>query len=317
MGLMDFFKSDWKHSDPRVRQKSIERITDLNIIADILQTDEDSNVRQACLDSLDTIPKMKEVLAILTGESKPVLDKQLHKAYFESALKATSVDDAYLSELSDHQLSRVARESKDETIQEAAAGRISDEKELSSVISNGSKKAAQVALEKINDREKLLKLEKSAKSKGVKNLVRKHYDHLFGEADRAEERRLAGLVKLEKIVKLLEGMSTLDDWSKLEEDYQVQQSRWKENVEFADEGLNSRYKEACESCIQKRDEFRIKEEARLAKEKAVNERMEKRRSVLQAINEAVEVIQEDEVDVLASFESQWNGVGEAEEQIEK
>lgn len=314
---MDFFKPDFKHSDPRVRQKSIERITDLNIIAEVLQSDEDSNVRQTCLSSLDTIPKMKEVLSKLSGDVQAILDKQLHKAYFDSALKATSVDDAYLSELNDHQLSRVARESKDETIQEAAAARISDEKELSSVISNGSKKAAQVALEKINDREKLLKLEKSAKSKGVKNLVRKHYDHLFGEADRAEERRQAGLIKLEKIVKLLEGMSTLDDWSKLEDDYQVQQNRWQENVEFADEGLNARYKEACENCIQKRDEFRVKEEARLAKEKAVNERMEKRRSILQSINEAVEVIQEDEVDTLASFESQWAGIGEAEDQIEK
>ena len=62
MGLFDFFKPDWKHSDPRVRQKSIERVTETLVLAEILSTDEDSNVRQAVLESLDTIPKMQEVL---------------------------------------------------------------------------------------------------------------------------------------------------------------------------------------------------------------------------------------------------------------
>ena len=124
MGLFDFFKPDWKHSDPRVRQKSIEQVTETAVLAEILDTDEDANVRQAVLTSLDTISKMQEVLSKLSGEQKAVLDKQLHKAYFEKSLKADSLEEACLSELSDHQLSRIARESKTEAVQQAAVEKL-------------------------------------------------------------------------------------------------------------------------------------------------------------------------------------------------
>ena len=187
MGLFDFFKPDWKHSDPRVRQKSIERVTDTTVLAEILDTDEDAGVKQTILASLNTIPKMKEVLSKLKSDQKAVLDKQLQKAYFEESLKVGSLEEAHLSELNQHQLSRVARESKSETVQKAAVENLSDESEISSVITHGDKKVAQLALSKITDREKLNKLEKSAKNKSVKSLIRKHYEDLFGEEDKAEE----------------------------------------------------------------------------------------------------------------------------------
>ena len=163
MGLFDFFKPDWKHSDPRVRQKSLERVEDTSVLAEVLDTDEDAGVRQAVLASLDTVPKMQEVLGKLSGDQKAVLDKQLHKAYFEISLKATTTADAYLTELSEHQLSRIARESKSAEVQQSAVEGLTDEGEISAVITHGDKKVAHLALGKINDRDKLTKLEKAAK----------------------------------------------------------------------------------------------------------------------------------------------------------
>ena len=43
--------------------------------------------------------------------------------------------------------------------------------------------------------------------------------------------------RLEKIIKLLEGMATLPDWSKLQSDFEAQQSKWQENLEYASEEL--------------------------------------------------------------------------------
>ena len=317
MGLFDFFKPDWKHSDPRVRQKSIEQVTETAVLAEILDTDEDANVRQAVLTSLDTISKMQEVLSKLSGEQKAVLDKQLHKAYFEKSLNADSLEEACLSELSDHHLSRIARESKTEAVQQAAVEKLTNESEISAVITHGDKKVAQLALVKINDRDKLNKLEKSAKSKGLKSLIRKHYDQLFAEEDKAEEKRQTGLGRLEKIIKLLEGMATLPDWSKLESDFAAQQTKWKEYSEYASDELTSSYNEAVDKCNQSRKDYEEREAARLAKEKEVNDRMERRRSVLQGINEAVEVLQNDESTVLAGAKASWEAIGETEEEKEK
>lgn len=317
MGLFDFFKPDWKHSDPRVRQKSIDRVTDTEVLAEILDTDEDAGVKQTILVSLNTIPKMKEVLSKLKSDQKAVLDKQLQKAYFEESLKAGSLEEAHLSELNQHQLSRIARESKSEAVQKAAVENLSDESEISSVITHGDKKVAQLALSKITDREKLNKLEKSAKSKSVKSLIRKHYEDLFAEEDKAEEKRQTGIGRLEKIIKLLQGMATLPDWSKLQSDFEAQQSKWQENAEYASEELIDSYNAAVEKCNQSRQDYEEREAARLAKEKEVNDRMDRRRAVLQSINEAVEVLQADEESVLTDFNTSWEEIGEAEEAIEK
>jgi hypothetical protein len=317
MGLMDFFKADWKHSDPRVRKKSIERITDIDVLAEVLQSDEDSTVRQAVLEQLSEIPQRREILAKLTGSAKEHLEKELGKNYFEAALKSKTIADAWLSELGQHQLSRVARESKSEEVQKEALNQLDEKDEISAVITHGDKKIAQLALEKISDREQLTKLEKAAKSKGVKALIRKHYDVLFGEEDRAEEKRQAGLVRLEKTVTLLEGMITLPDWGPLAKSYEAELSKWEENEEYASEELTNRFDEARKKCNKNQEIYQEKEALRLAKEAEITARMDRRRGVLQELNTAVEILQQDEGVVIADCKGKWSAIGEVEDAQEK
>ena len=72
------------------------------------------------------------------------------------------------------------------------------------IVQNSEKKVAQHALEKLSDKDRLTQLMKSSRHKGTKILVRKRYDELYGEEEKAQERKDDGQRKLEKILQVLE-----------------------------------------------------------------------------------------------------------------
>ncbi len=317
MGLLDFFRPDWKHSDPDVRKKTLLRETDSNVLIEALNEESDNSVISAVLENLSTIEALAAVDGKIQGHTGELITKKLAGLYFEQSLKAKSSAEVFFDKLEEKQISRIARESSSEEVQLAAIDKLSSEEMLISVVQNSDKKAAQHALERISDREQLQKLAKSARHKGTKAAVRKRYDHLYGEEERAQERRDDGQQKLEKILKVLEGMATLPDWSELGGDYQTQLDRWQSLSEFATEELNQRFKEACTSCIQRKDNFE-KEQAELAeKNRIIEERVTKRRKLLQDLLTDTESLQENPVELLADYKGHWEAIGESEEAEEK
>jgi len=47
MKFSDLFIPRWRHSDPQVRQKAVEKLKDANLLAQIAEKDEYDNVREA------------------------------------------------------------------------------------------------------------------------------------------------------------------------------------------------------------------------------------------------------------------------------
>ncbi|MCM8526058.1 MAG: DUF349 domain-containing protein [Lentisphaeraceae bacterium] len=317
MGLLDFFRPDWKHSDPDVRKKTLLRERDSKVIIEALSEESDSGVISAVLDNLTTIESLEEIEGKIGGHTDEQISKKLAGLYFEKSLKAKSPSEVYFTKLDTKQISRIARESSSEEVQLAAIDKLENEEAIMAVIQNSDKKVAHHALEKIAGKEQLQKLMKSARSKGTKAAVRKRYDLLFGEEERAQERKEDGSRKLIKILEVLEGMSTLPDWSGLTEDYQKQLERWQSLAEFADEELNERFKEACDNCMVRKADFE-KEQAELAeKNRLINERVEKRRKLLQDLLADTETLQENASQLLADYKGHWEAVGEVAEDSEK
>jgi len=317
MGLLDFFRPDWKHSDPDVRKKTLLRETDSNIIIEALNEESDNSVISAVLENLSTIESLENVNTKVTGHTGELITKKLAALYFEKSLKAKSTADVHFDKLEEKQISRIARESSSEEVQLSAIDNLKSEEYLISVVQNSDKKAAQHALERISDKEQLQKLAKSARHKGTRSVVRKRYDQLFGEEERAQERRDDGQLKLEKILKVLEGMATLPDWSELTGDYQSQLDRWQSLSEFATDELNERFKQACSSCMLRKENFE-KEQAELAeKNRIIDERVSKRRKLLQDLLADTETLQENPIELLADYKGHWEAIGECQEEEEK
>ena len=317
MGLLDFFRPDWKHSDPDVRKKTLLRENDSNVLIEALNEESDNAVVSAVLDNLKTIEPLEKLNGKVKGHTGELIEKKLAGLYFESSLKAKTPEDVYFTKLDSKQISRIARESSSEDVQMAAIDELNCEESLISVIQNSDKKAAHHALEKVSDKEQLQKLMKSARHKGTRAAVRKRYDQLFGEEEREQERKEDGRNKLEKILKVLEGMATLPDWTGLMEDYQAQLDRWQAMSEFADDELNERYKEACENCIKRKTDFE-KEQAELAeKNRLIEERVSKRRKLLQDLLTDTETLQENPTELLADYKGHWEAIGGAESEDEK
>ena len=316
MGLLDFFRPDWKHSDPDVRKKTLLREKDSNVIVEALNEESDNSVVSAVLNNLSTIESLEAVEGKIGGHTGELISKKLAGLYFEQSLKAKSASDVYFNKLDSKQISRIARESSVEEVQMAAIDQLDNEEAIMAVIQNSDKKAAHHALEKIAGREQLQKLMKSARHKGTKAAVRKRYDLLFGEEERAQERKEDGHRKLVKILEVLEGMSTLPDWSALSEDYENQLERWQAMAEFADEELNERFKEACENCMVRKAAFEKEQAEQAEKNRLRDERVAKRRKLLQDLLSDTESLQEKPSELLADYKGHWEAIGEASEEEE-
>ena len=317
MGLLDFFRPDWKHSNPDVRKNNLLRENDSNVIIEALSEESDNSVISAVLDNLSTIEALEALEGKIGGHTDEQISKKLAGLYFETSLKAKTASEVYFSKLDSKQISRIARESSSEDVPMTAIDHLDNEDAIMAVIQHSDKKAAHHALEKISGKDQLQKLMKSARHKGTKAAVRKRYDLLFGEEERAQERQEDGRRKLVKILEVLEGMSTLPDWTGLTEDYQKQLDRWQSLAEFADEEINERFKGACENCMVRKAAFE-KEQAELAeRNRLINERVEKRRKLLQDLLSDTEQLQENPSQLLADYKGHWEAIGENAEESEK
>jgi hypothetical protein len=53
--LSDLFVPRWQHSNPEVRKKAIQKMTDVSLLAQISEKDEDAGVREAAESLLVTL----------------------------------------------------------------------------------------------------------------------------------------------------------------------------------------------------------------------------------------------------------------------
>ena len=60
MGLFDFFKPKWKHSNPIIRKQAVESIKDDNVLMEIAGTDNETGVCKAALKKLSEEAKSRD-----------------------------------------------------------------------------------------------------------------------------------------------------------------------------------------------------------------------------------------------------------------
>ncbi|NQZ56122.1 MAG: DUF349 domain-containing protein, partial [Lentisphaeraceae bacterium] len=168
------------------------------------------------------------------------------------------------------------------------------------------------AVDKVSDKETLQKLMKAVRHKGTRLLVRKRYDLLFGEEEKAIARKNEGQAKLEKILKVLEGMSTLSNWSSLNEDYATQLDRWQQLSEFSTEEHNQKFHDICEKCQVRKSEYEKIAAEKAAQAAVIEARLQKRRLVLNELLAATETLQENGSQLLADFKGRWQVLASAE-----
>ncbi|NQZ57805.1 MAG: hypothetical protein HRT88_10135, partial [Lentisphaeraceae bacterium] len=126
MGLMDFFRPDWKHSNPEKRQLAVAEIEDPETFAEMLADEQVQSVKDEIYKKHETIEALQYLIPLISGSDKTVLEKKLHILQFNASLKATELAKAYFTELDGKQLSRLAREAKSLDVQLKAVELISD-----------------------------------------------------------------------------------------------------------------------------------------------------------------------------------------------
>jgi hypothetical protein len=317
MSIMDLFRPDWKSSSPDVRKKSLLKEKDLEVISEALNCETEQDIISVVLDQNASIESLEQIKSKTNNEIQQLIEKKLHKLYLEKALVAESPDSVSFDKLDSKQLGRLAREAKSQTVQFQTIDRISENEILSSIIQNTEKKVALHALEKLSDKETLKHLIKAARHKGTRLLVRKRYDDLFGEEEKAQKRLEDGIQSLEEILQALEEIAALSEWNNSTKEFESLLSRWQENSEFVNEELNNRYKASCEKCLQTKAVFDAEQAAKDAAQKVIDQRIEKRQALLKELLAAAEILQENSLELVADFKAHWDAVGALECDSEK
>ena len=319
MSLIDLFRPDWKSSNLAVRKKSLLQQNDVTIVSEALNSEEDQDIINAVIDNHSTIESLELLHAQVKDSLKSLISPKLHKLYLDSALKADSAENITFTRFNSKQLSKLAREAKSQSVQLSAVDSIdSNENEsLSSVIHNSEKKVAQQALQKLNDRETLKQLIKSARHKGTRLLVRKRYDVLYGEVEKAEAKRDQALKSLALILKDLNDMAERPNWRGLNENFEHQRSRWHDLSEYVTEDLLEPYNKVAEKCIQRQAEFQKEEDIKMAAQKVIDARVKKRTETLQELLSGAETLQLSGTALQDDLKANWELIGDCEDSAEK
>ena len=75
MGIADFFRRKWKHSNPDVRAEAVRDLDDIAILAQIVRQDEDVRVRRIALKKIVDEAVLSEVAA------RSDIARRIHASY--------------------------------------------------------------------------------------------------------------------------------------------------------------------------------------------------------------------------------------------
>jgi len=97
MAILDLFRPKWKHSNWKVREAAIEKLTDQNVLIDIAKNDEDYNVRTAAIEKITDqnviidVAKTDKNDKVRTAARNKISDEQIAlKLYLIDIVKETN-----------------------------------------------------------------------------------------------------------------------------------------------------------------------------------------------------------------------------------
>src|SRR5579883_3488500 len=205
MGLFDFFRPRWRHSDVEVRAEAVRQMgaADADLLARILRSDGDVRVRRIALKKIEDAELLAEVaesdadeglrqaaadkasellVAVAAGAGdearrRRALDRiTTQKALAEVAQRASieGVRRAALARIADEKaLAEVARGAKEPAMRREAVARLADAALLRDVaLADPSRDVALAALAKLSDREALEAVARRARCRPARDAAR-------------------------------------------------------------------------------------------------------------------------------------------------
>jgi formylglycine-generating enzyme required for sulfatase activity len=131
--FIDFWKPGWKHPDPKMRVRTVSRMTSKVVLMDVYEHDEDASVRVA-------VAKRLKDQALLTGIAENDQDYSVRKAAY---LRMTKNN---LDKLTNQAfIADVAKNDKDSDIRKVAVGKLTDQAVLTDLARNDEAESVRFA----------------------------------------------------------------------------------------------------------------------------------------------------------------------------
>jgi hypothetical protein len=345
LGISDFFKSKWRHSDPLVRAKAVKAMDDdeTELLVRVAEQDDEWTVRKLALDKLidpgalisladrcddERVQRRAHkrasallVEAVLDAEDEEDalaaledLPDDASRAAVVRQIKQKAVRHAALDQIDDAVvLKKLARGLTDQGLSLKAVARIDAGAQLQVIaLDDPRQRIAQAALERIEDPDGLTALAGQAKNKTIRNLAKrklkeaKAADPEHREESLQKRKRHARMIRL---CETAERLSQSSDWESAEAEIHQAQAGWAE-LTSGEQGdnpqLDARFKTACTTFLARQHQA---EQRRAALEKQ-REALQTDRGARQSICETIAALEgADTLERLTALEQQWSEVG--------
>jgi formylglycine-generating enzyme required for sulfatase activity len=188
--FIDFWKPGWKHPDPKMRIRTVSRMTSKVVLMDVYEHDEDASVRA-------TVASRLKDQALLTGIAENDVDYSVRKAAYLRMTKKkldNLTNQAFIADLAINDESSAVRQS--------AVGRLTDQAALADVAKNDKDSDVRVAaVSNLTDQAVLTDLAKNDEDSAVRviavdNLTNQAFIADLATNDKAESVRFAAWANL-------------------------------------------------------------------------------------------------------------------------
>jgi len=345
MGISDFFRPKWRHSDAAVRAGAVEEMDDddTEVLLRIADQDTDWTVRKLA------VGKVLDPGALL-GLASRCEDRRVQRL---ARLRATALlveavvdaqDDeerlAALEDLPDDaSRAEVVRRIEHKAIRHAALDRIDDAEVLfplaleltdqglslkavaridagaqllSIALEDPRERVAQAALERVEDPDGLTAVAGQAKNKAIRNLARRRLKEAkIADPEHREEslQKRKRQARMNLLCETAERLSESSDWVNAGAEIRKAQTQWAELI-AEDQGdspqLDARFKTACTTFLTRQHQADQRREALARQREALQADQTARESICEQIN-ALEGA--DTLERLAGLERQWSDLG--------
>ncbi len=281
MGIADFFRPKYKHSDVKVRLEAVRALTsdESDILATIARSDKDAGVRRIAIEKLDEVEVLAEIasrdddrgLRDLAGSRAAEIwvssacqdeDDELAKSALSGLLKlgdqralaevanraaVRAVRQEALAKLEEPRaLADLARSTSSPEVRQQVVARISDADVLRALaVDTTVKELGLLAVDRISARDVLEQVAQKAKNKAVRQRARKKVDDLV-EADEAKKPRESDEVRRRRaeksqLVRELDAINEHFEWEQSLIKVKAAEAAWAKLGDTSDAALDERF----------------------------------------------------------------------------
>ena len=200
MGIADWFRPGWKHSNWEVRKVAVARIKDQAVLAEVVTNEDHPAVRKAAVEHVTDQAVLSKV-ALNDGSD------EVRRAAVERV-----TDQAVLAQIAAEEVKRYSHDGKDRNweVRKAAVARVTDQAVLSKVALNDSdEEVCKAAATRVTDQAVLSELAKIAENRAAMKRFGLESDLKRGLMDLRSEDKSRRRKAAENVVRVFKAEPTL------------------------------------------------------------------------------------------------------------